>query len=333
MFVLVSQIFSANSRSLIIYNRQLLFFDQIISFRIILGLIIILFTMLGSYILGFGLNLALFLTCIAAYLSWIIEIIISFNEKNKFFFAINIFIIANTFFYFTLFFIYFFFSINELSVIFLILIIFQTLYIVYFLPKNIFKINNIFFNFFKLIYKPLPLISSFSNIIAAIIWRLSLIFLMGKEIAGIFFASFAVASFPGTLFNNIIGQILLTSNNLIIYLKKRIKIILSLYYLVLFSFYFYLNNMEHFENFTFFKYALISLLGTPIMLLGFFYRHLSLSKSLTHQNVIFIKDSFFGIIISPIILITYYLGGENYVAYAYILSSVIALFIFKTFLK
>jgi glycosyltransferase involved in cell wall biosynthesis len=334
IIALINQIFSANSRSLLIYNQQLNFFNQIITFRIIFGLVNFFLVILVSYLIGFAeYSSLLLLISICVYLSWIIEIIIAFNEKNNFSFEVKIFTFVNVIFYLILFFFFFTFLNHKLTNVFIVYIIFQFLCIFYFLPPKIFALHKIYQNFLELIFKPLPFISSFFNILPAVIWRLSLLFFLGKETAGIFYASFAMASFPGTLFNNTIGQILIINNHFTLFFKKKIQLILIIYFFGLFLSFLILNNIGEIETYSFFKYTLISLVGTPIILLALFNRHINLSQKIRDQNDIFIKDIFYGVIISPIIIILYFLGRENYVPYSYVLSSIVALLIYSSFSK
>jgi glycosyltransferase involved in cell wall biosynthesis len=334
IIALINQVFSANSRSLLIYNQQLNFFNQVISFRIIFGLANFFFIILGAYIIGFKQNFYLLLfISISVYLSWVIEIIISFNEKNRIVNAMKIFALINAIFYLIIFFNFIIISNTKLTYIFLIFIIFQLLFIFYFLPKKVFEINEVYLAFAKFIKTSLAFFSSFFNILPVMIWRLSLLFILGKETAGIFYASFAIASFPGTLFNNIIGQTLIVNNYFVLLLKKKAKLIFATYFIVLFLFFLSFRIIFEKETAIFFQYTLISLIGTPILLIALFYRHSDLSKGKKIQNIIFIKDFFYGIFISPIIFITFYLGGENYVVYSFILSSIIAYVIFSPFFK
>ena len=111
------------------------------------------------------------------------------------------------------------------------------------------------------------------------------------------------------------------------------RIYFVLYFTIIFSLLF-LNNiyLENFELHFFFNLTLISLIGTPLMLVGLYNRHKQLSISSKKQRKIFRKDIVYGISISPIIYITYYFGGENFVGYSFIISSVFA-FLFYSRIK
>jgi hypothetical protein len=154
--------------------------------------------------------------------------------------------------------------------------------------------------------------------------------LLGKSLAGLFFASFAIASFPGTLFNNIVGQIV-TINEKLKTLIYKISNVLFVLYIILVTLLIFLNQiyLQNFEFYNFFNITLTSLLGTPFMLRALSNRHQFLSVSKEFQKKIFIKDVMYGISISPIILILFYLGGTNLLIYSYPLSSFLALFFYR----
>ena len=48
-----------------------------------------------------------------------------------------------------------------------------------------------------------------------------------------------------------------------------------------------------------------------------------------NKNLVFKKDIIYGILIAPIIVILNYLFGIDYIGYAYLFSSIIALFVYK----
>ena len=157
-----------------------------------------------------------------------------------------------------------------------------------------------------------------------------MIYQIYKILRVIFFASFAIASFPGTLFNNIVGQIV-TINEKLKTLIYKISNVLFVLYIILVTLLIFLNQiyLQNFEFYNFFNITLTSLLGTPFMLRALSNRHEFLSVSKTFQNKIFIKDVMYGISISPIILILFYSGGTNFLIYSYPLSSFLALFFYR----
>ena len=74
---------------------------------------------------------------------------------------------------------------------------------------DIFSLNNLknIFSAIKINLNSIAFVSSMSIISSSFIWRLLIFAFFEKSIAGIFYACFSVGSFPGTLFNSIIGPI------------------------------------------------------------------------------------------------------------------------------
>jgi len=173
-------------------------------------------------------------------------------------------------------------------------------------------------------------VSSFFSISAVIFWRISLLYLLDKGLAGMFYACFAVASFPGSLFNNFIGQTIMLNLQIKNFIDKNI---LKIYYAGLFIIgtLLFITEMYlvEYKLHLFLRYCLISLFGTAIMLLALYRRHSILSKGEKYQKIIFQKDIFYGFAIAPIVIIFYYLGGDTLVGFSYIMSSIIALLFYR----
>ena len=139
-------------------------------------------------------------------ISWINEITLTLLEKNKLRIFIKLFI------YFTIFF-YFLITLNILNESLYFKNIISAYLLFYFIFLNYFfyirKVLN--FNFkFPFFYENIyPFLSTFSNITSVLFWRYSILFYCSKDIAGIIFSIFSIASFPGTFYNNILGQTVL----------------------------------------------------------------------------------------------------------------------------
>ena len=328
--LLLTQVFSANARSLLLYNIDSKFYDQVINIRFYVGILIMLaLTSYQFFFISTDNFIILSILSLIVYLSWINEINLAIHEKNRSSLVIKFFLIISILFYFLLI-VYFIFGIGELSNILKFYLLFHILFFIYHININNFNIKK-FIQYFKNQFKEyLAVASSFFNIIGVIIWRISLVMLLGKSLAGLFFASFAIASFPGTLFNNIVGQIV-TINEKLKTLIYKISNVLFVLYIILVILLIFLNQfyLQNFEFYNFFNITLTSLLGTPFMLRALSNRHEFLSVSKVFQNKIFIKDVMYGISISPIILILFYLGGINFLIYSYPLSSFLALFFYR----
>lgn len=326
--LLLTQLFSGNARSLLIYNENKNDFKQILSFRVLIGLPIFLLSLSLSIILGFREYLPfLFILTLIVYISWIVELFIATHEKNKSSLLNKCFTI--TIFIFYLYLILYFKHLNNLEYIFLSYVFFQILYISFhFNSRNLefLKIHKTFFKF----NKSIPLVSSFFSISAVIIWRISLLYLLDKGLAGMFYACFAIASFPGSVFNNFIGQTIMLNVRIKYFINKNILIIYyaGLFIICTLLFITEMYLVEH-ELHLFIRYCLISLFGTGIMLFALYRRHSILSKGEKYQKIIFQKDIFYGLAIAPIVIIFYYLGGDTLVGFSYIMSSIIAFLFYR----
>jgi hypothetical protein len=252
-------------------------------------------------------------------IAWINEINLIFSEKENLKFLTNLFIIFNILFYIIL------LPINiysefELINIFKAFFIFHLLFYLYFI-----SIDKIFsFREFNFIYKNFfSFLSTFTNTSAVIIWRYSILILTSKEVAGMFFAIFSIASFPGTFFNNILGQSILRDKKLNYYLKLYEKKIYLLATIIISSLLLYLkifnkNILDQLIVNTLF----ISLYGTVIMIIALRYRHAALYRYSMNQNIIFKRDIILGILISPIIFIVYYFNNIEGISIAYLCSAI-----------
>ena len=328
VFLLLTQLFSGNARSLLIYNENKNDFKQILSFRVLFGVLILPLSLSLSIILGFREHLSfLFTLTLIVYTSWIVELFIAAHEKNKSSLLNKCYTIASFIFYLCL--ILYFKHLNNLKYILLSYVFFQILYISFhynFRNLEFLKIHKIFFKF----NKSIALASSFFSIGAVIFWRISLLYLLDKGLAGMFYACFAIASFPGSVFNNFIGQTVMTNVQIKYFVHKNI---LKIYYTVLFIICTLLFITEmylvEYELYQFLRYCLISLFGTGIMLFALYRRHSILSKGGEYQKIIFQKDIFYGFAIAPIVVIFYYLGGDILVGFSYIMSSIIALLFYR----
>ena len=328
--LLLTQVFSANARSLLLYNRDIKFYDQVINLRFYVGILIVTALTTYQYFFSYTENfITLSVLSFIVYFSWINEINLAIHEKNRSSLVIKLFLIISIIFYILV------MANFVLNTIFLsdILKSYLAFHAIFFLYHiNILNFNpKNFIKYFKNQFEEyLAVASSFFNIIGVIIWRVSLVTLLGKSLAGLFFASFAIASFPGTLFNNIVGQIVTINQNIKNLIDRISNLLFILYVISIFALIF-LNQLflKEFEFFNFFNITLTSLLGTPFMLRALSNRHEFLSFSRSFQKKIFIKDIMYGISISPIIVLLFYAGGTNFLIYSYPISSFLALFYYR----
>jgi hypothetical protein len=69
------------------------------------------------------------------------------------------------------------------------------------------------------------------------------------------------------------------------------------------------------------------------MLLALYDKHTILYEETKNQKNIFIKDVVYGIVIAPIIIIFYYLGGVTLIGFSYLASAILALLFYKRYKK
>jgi glycosyltransferase involved in cell wall biosynthesis len=330
LVLLITQLFSGNSRSLLIYNDKTKILNEVVNLRANLSFIIFILSIVTLKLFYNTANYTIFIFLILIVcFSWINEIFITLHEKNR-----SIIFIKFFNFFYILFYILIFFSFLQknfnLFYILLNFTIFQILFFLYhFNLKKQFALN-FKKNFYNYSHKILPIVSNFSNIISVIIWRFSLLFLMGKSVAGIYFAAFSIASFPGSLFNGVIAQSVIMNKgfkNIYEKFNKSLSLgISSLIIAVIAIFNTYYNQVS---NLNFINIVLISLFGTLIMLKALYIRHQKLSLSFISQKKVFYADIYYSILISPLILFLYYIAGREWVALSYFFSSIIAYFFYK----
>ena len=341
--LLLTQLFSANARSLFLYNNKKEFYIKTINTRLLIGFLITTLVILYHYFFYQTENFTL-LTIISfiVYLCWVNEMNLSLHEKNNSVLMIKIFFSLNFIFYliFALGLILapvfplkiIFLNLLELKIFLLAYLSLHLLFMIYhfnYFKKGSNKIKNFNFDIFKL---RASLMSSFFSIFSVIIWRISLISLAGKSSAGVFFAAFAIASFPGTLFNNIAGQILIMNKGIRTFFSS-ISSYFSYFYItiLIIAFYFNRNFFNDFHLYRFFDITLISMLGTYLMLISLYDRHRYLSLGKNYQHKVFIRDIVYSISIMPIIVILFFIGGDKYLVVSYLLSSIFAVLFYKTF--
>ena len=160
-------------------------------------------------------------------------------------------------------------------------------------------------------------------------WRLLIIFLCGKIIAGVYFVGFAIGSLPGTFFNNVIGPSMINKNLLlkgfILFSIIFLLIVqLVLFFYILGNFQTIFNNLGVTQVFCTF----ISLLGTFFMVRGMYFRQYILQKSM-HEQSIFKIDIFYSFLIICVIPILYLIGDYKSIISAFLVSSLLSYIIYK----
>ena len=330
MLLLTTQLFSGNARSILLYNNDKEYLYKIINFRVFLSIFFFLLSETILKLFYYNENYYFYSVLFAIInLSWINEVFLALHEKNKSLLFIRLFTVISVFFYILIYLSYVFQNFN-LYLVLISYLFFQLIFFIYHFNYKLFKIIILDNDANNSIVKFLPTASTFFNVLSVVVWRVSLFSLLGKSLAGIYFAAFSLASFPGTLFNNILAQIVILNKTIQNQFSKiyfLFSIMLSITIILLIA----LINIffTDFPNFNLILTTLISLLGTVIMLRALYYRHSILFLNRINQKKVFLADILYSLSISPIILILYFIGGENLLIYSYFISSIFAYFFYK----
>ena len=148
-------------------------------------------------------------------------------------------------------------------------------------------------------------------------------------LAGIYFASFAIGSLPGTLFNNTFGPTIVKNN---IKFKKNVKFFLYLFTLLL-AILFTLSLLNKDKIFVELSHTqifgtFISLLGSILMIQGLYFRQYLIQKT-SHESRVFKVDVVYSLCIILIVPLLYLFGGEKLVIISFLISSIISYITYK----
>ncbi len=321
-----TQVFSSNSRAILLNEKNDELFINIISFRTLISTLILLFFIAFFSNINFiEQNFHLVLIALVL-LSWTNEITLVFIEKKNLKFFLSIFILCSIIFYFIL-------TINILSgrfdfaSIIISYFIFHVFFINYFFNLIIaLKLKQNLSGLYKNIF---PFLSTLSNTTSVLFWRYSILFFSSKEIAGIIFAIFSIASFPGTFYNNILGQTILRQKRLDTLFSKYENIVYLLSIFFIGVFYVYLKNNIYLIDIFTLNTIVLSFAGTIIMIKSLRKRHQALFKFFYLRNQVFKRDILYSISIFPLIIVLNYYNGIEAISYAYLLSAVISYFVYS----
>lgn len=339
----ITQILSSNMRSLAIANNPVkINLDSYFIFRFlfsIIYLVILFFLISPNWNLQYP-NFVFALSCTILF-QWVFETkLVKFEHDNNQF---NQFISLVCYFIIGVVSILLAFnnkisSLNDLLILFCLCIFGLSLKDFLLIIKNINLHNFSFFLVKKYIgnFRYSPFFSSFSLVFSGMFWRFYIYYLFEKSVAGLLFAAFTLGSFSGTLFNLILGPAYVNTN---IRLSRRIKFFI----LIVFVFILFINvntyfNLEYvyqlFQDYIFKvdKFFLIvtihSILGSFFMTYAMYQRHKMIFHQDRGQNI-FIKDFIYNLIISALLPLLYWLNNVDGIAYLYLISSLIAVIMYK----
>ncbi len=331
--IILTQIFSANSRSLIIKNESRKLTYAVFLFRLLLILIILAVNYYFLQILKNDHTLQLFLFSFIILQQWLVEIILTYYEISK---KRIIFVLYNfVSFLFILLMIFSLFFDFKIIYSLMIFNFFLFILILNFLIKIEYKNDiDMFYlkNFIFEIFKSNQFYSSFFLSFANLIWRLLIIYFCGKVIAGIYFAGFAIGSLPGTLFNNTFGPKMAKDNIkfnkywfLLFNLICFISILSSIFIFFLYDF--FASNLKMQS-----LCSLISIGGSYFMLNAMMNRQYVIQNT-NHKDIAFKYDIISSILILFIIPLLFLLGGTKLIIGSFFVSSITSAVVYKILYK
>ena len=330
-WITITQIFSSNLRSIIVSENKIEYAFLTIIYRIFVSIIFyfIAYFFLLDFISFENKNLiALFSLLILV--QWVNEMSLVKSEVKKKTLIFTTYSVVN---FATLFLSIYclYFSLFDFLVYIISCYIF---YIISLIWLNYYKYKRDNFNInYKLLYqlniRTIAFLSSFSIVISSFAWRIVIYFIFDKSLAGVFFACFSIGSFPGTLFNSVIGPAFVKQK---IQLSKAVKNILYIIFIFIliwffFNYYSIFNSKKiNYLSLEFISFTVsISLVGSYFMSYAMYLRHKKIQSSLKVRSDLFQTDILYGTSITFLIPILYYLGNLIGVSFAFFVASLIAL--------
>ena len=330
-WITITQIFSSNLRSIIVSENKIEYAFSTLFYRIFVSVIFYLLSyilILDSFSFENKNLIALFSLLILV--QWVNEMSLVKSELKKKTLTFKIYSVVNfitlLLSIFCLYFSYFDFLTYTIFG-YILFIIFSVIFNYHKFNENSFDIN--YKSLYQLNIRTIAFLSSFSIVISSFAWRMMIYFTFDKSIAGVFFACFSIGSFPGTVFNSVVGPAFIKQK---IQLSKKLKNILYItFVLILMWFilnYFFIVNDEiiNYLSIEFISFTVsISLIGSYFMSYAMYLRHKKIQSSLRMRADLFQTDILYGTSITFLIPILYYLGNIIGVSFAFFVASLIAL--------
>ena len=330
-WITITQIFSSNMRSIVVSEQKTNYATHSLIYRFFFSICsLVIFYFVSKEFLTFENQNLIFLSSVLIMSQWINEMKLVQFEVNKTYKKFNIFLYINMF---TIFCTAIILIINKL-------ILLEYLLGVYSLAIIAYLFKDILFYFFRDIKTTLKTIikiniqtiafaSSFSIIISSFAWRIMIYYIFDKSLAGIFFACFSIGSFPGTLFNSVIGPAFIKQKIEIPNIIKKLSAVLFVFLLLAISASVYkliLQENINYIGIEFVSFTIaISLIGSYFMSFAMYLRHKKIQTSEIERMYIFKRDIFYGLSITFLIPILYFLGGTVAVSFSFFLASIMAM--------
>ena len=331
-----TQIFSSNVRSISITENDADLANETRLYRIFFSLVSLslFYIVLFFFLKVTNLNLILSIS-IMILSQWVFEMTLARYEIRKKYFFFYLFLIINLVVVSVVLYSILFLTVNNLINIFLFYSALTLLMFIFDFQKinlsSKFIVNTINRNL-----KSIAFASSFSIVSSSFIWRLLIFTFLEKSIAGIIYASFSIGSFPGTLFNSVIGPTFIKNKirigKFLSYLIKLIFVILVISLLMVIFRIINLSNLNSFNflNNEFFLFTtLVSLIGSYFMSNAMYNRHKKIQSNILERKKLFGSDVNYGLTIIVFVPVLYFLGGVFGVSLSFFMASIFAFLVYR----
>lgn len=331
IFITLTQMLSGNIRLISIRKQSLYLLQTNLVVRIILSILFLFcYIYLSSYFSVFEYYRTTLITACLIALLWCSELVLSMYEIKR---SIGKLIIILIFYllFLTLIFASFFYENLEIVELSLAISCVALLIFCFFGVnfKDIKLINISLFKSFSSNF--LKYISSLSLTLSSLCWRFYLYFTYSKDVSGTIFIAFAICSFPGTFFNNVLGPNFFYNK---ISINSKIKYIFILIFTLLILFNIIdtrsINLKIISENELFYHIIKISSIGSFLMFFGMYKRQDLVFKKKISLDNLFYRDILYGLILILVLPILDIVGGINFLSYSYLIGSVFAVLIFQS---
>lgn len=307
-----TQIFSSNSRNILIINFTNKAYSEKIFLRIKLSLILyFLINFFNYYYFKNFLSEALLISLIIV-LQWINELYLLKIFREKKFLKIKLYLFFNIFFYLTLFLAFFSEKTESLN---LYIVLFALVNILYLLTgflkgkySEIFQINSTLNIFITDLYN-FSFYSSSSMVFINFLTRIIILEFLSKELCGVLFACIAIGSIPGSIFNNSFGPYLI-KNKINLFSKNYFYLFVFLFFASIYAFYFqnlYINELVKGDSFKY-NSLYFSYMGSYLMIIALYFRQVLLFKNKIKLQKIFLIDVINSFVYLIIVLSVCYLN-------------------------
>tara|TARA_B100000787_G_scaffold80456_1_gene59382 strand:- start:8943 stop:11282 length:2340 start_codon:yes stop_codon:yes gene_type:complete len=330
-WITITQIFSSNMRSIVVSEQNTNYANYSLIYRFVFSIFsLVIFYFVSTKYLTFENQNLIFLSSALIMSQWVNEMKLAQFEVNKTYKKFNIFLYINMF---TIFCTAIILIVNKLVFLEYLLGGYSLAIVVYLLKDFLFyflgNTKAALKTIIKINIQTIAFASSFSIIISSFAWRIMIYYIFDKSLAGIFFACFSIGSFPGTLFNSVIGPAFIKQKIEISNTIKKLSALFFFLLLIAISISVYallLQENINYIGFEFVSFTIsISLTGSYFMSYAMYLRHKKIQTSEKERMYIFKRDILYGLSITFLIPILYFSGGTVAVSFSFFLASIMAM--------